>query len=130
VETRLAELKSNKDYGSYVSAGVFDPIRLSMAIFCVDLFSDDRISCNPVIVGMILFAIVLKQSDKLNEKWTDFVENSGLYWHFVDLVWIFCFLCFTSSEENSIRFSGGTASCHINSLDWFSCSRRPQHASR
>jgi cytochrome c oxidase subunit 3 len=27
----------------------------------------------------------------LNEKWTDFVENSGLYWHFVDLVWIFLF---------------------------------------
>jgi cytochrome c oxidase subunit 3 len=24
-------------------------------------------------------------------KWTDWVENSGLYWHFVDLVWIFLF---------------------------------------
>lgn len=44
-----------------------------------------------VIVGMILFAIVLKQGSQLNEKWTDFVENSGLYWHFVDLVWIFLF---------------------------------------
>ena len=32
----------------------------------------------------------LKQRE-LNEKWTDFVENSGLYWHFVDLVWIFLF---------------------------------------
>ena len=40
---------------------------------------------------MILFAIVIKQGSKLNEKWTDFVENSGLYWHFVDLVWIFLF---------------------------------------
>jgi heme/copper-type cytochrome/quinol oxidase subunit 3 len=27
----------------------------------------------------------------LNEKWTDFMENAGLYWHFVDLVWIFLF---------------------------------------
>ena len=44
-----------------------------------------------VIVGMILFAVVLKQGSKLNEQWTDFVENSGLYWHFVDLVWIFLF---------------------------------------
>jgi cytochrome c oxidase subunit 3 len=44
-----------------------------------------------VIVGMILFAIALKQGSKLDEKWTDWVENSGLYWHFVDLVWIFVF---------------------------------------
>ena len=44
-----------------------------------------------VIVGMILFAIVLAQGSGLNERWTDFVENSGLYWHFVDLVWIFLF---------------------------------------
>lgn len=44
-----------------------------------------------VIVGMILFMIVLAQGANLNERWTDFVENSGLYWHFVDLVWIFLF---------------------------------------
>jgi len=44
-----------------------------------------------VIVGMILFVTVLAQGSKLDERWTDFVENSGLYWHFVDLVWIFLF---------------------------------------
>jgi cytochrome c oxidase subunit III len=44
-----------------------------------------------VIVGMILFALVLKEGPRLNEKWHDWVENSGLYWHFVDLVWIFLF---------------------------------------
>ena len=27
----------------------------------------------------------------LNEKWADWVENCGLYWHFVDIVWIFLF---------------------------------------
>lgn len=42
-----------------------------------------------VIVGMILFGIVL--FSKMDEGWTDWVENSGLYWHFVDLVWIFLF---------------------------------------
>jgi len=52
-----------------------------------------------VIVGMILFVIVLKQGSKLDGSWTDFVENSGLYWHFVDLVWIFFSLCFTSFSE-------------------------------
>lgn len=42
-----------------------------------------------VIVGMILFARPLTST--LDERWTDWVENSGLYWHFVDLVWIFLF---------------------------------------
>jgi cytochrome c oxidase subunit 3 len=44
-----------------------------------------------VVVGMILFALVLKEGERLNEKWHDWIENSGLYWHFVDLVWIFLF---------------------------------------
>lgn len=44
-----------------------------------------------VVVGMILFGIVLLQGSKLDGTWIDFVENSGLYWHFVDLVWIFLF---------------------------------------
>lgn len=44
-----------------------------------------------VLVGMILFGLVLMQGPRLNEQWTDWVENSGLYWHFVDLVWIFLF---------------------------------------
>ena len=42
------------------------------------------------IVGMILFVIPLLNSSKF-EEYTDWVENSGLYWHFVDLVWIFLF---------------------------------------
>lgn len=44
-----------------------------------------------VIVGLILFLIILIQGPWLSAKWADFVENSGLYWHFVDLVWIFLF---------------------------------------
>lgn len=44
-----------------------------------------------VIVGMILFGMALAQGSQLNERWCNWVENSGLYWHFVDLVWIFLF---------------------------------------
>lgn len=43
-----------------------------------------------VIVGMILFLFPLLTT-RLDAKWNDWVENSGLYWHFVDLVWIFLF---------------------------------------
>ncbi|WP_437223176.1 cytochrome c oxidase subunit 3 [Planctomicrobium sp. SH661] len=44
-----------------------------------------------VLVGMILFLMVLAQGSQLSDKWSNWVENSGLYWHFVDLVWIFLF---------------------------------------
>ena len=44
-----------------------------------------------VLVGMLLFAVVVMQGSRLDSSWTDWVENSGLYWHFVDLVWIFLF---------------------------------------
>ncbi|MFO1021461.1 MAG: cytochrome c oxidase subunit 3 [Planctomycetales bacterium] len=46
-----------------------------------------------VIIGMILFAVILKRglANTLGAKDSDFVENAGLYWHFVDLVWIFLF---------------------------------------
>lgn len=46
-----------------------------------------------VIVGMILFGLVLVKGAKLGVNPDDAVilENAGLYWHFVDLVWIFLF---------------------------------------
>lgn len=46
-----------------------------------------------VVVGMILFAIILKlgYTNQLGIQHSGLVEYSGLYWHFVDLVWIFLF---------------------------------------
>jgi len=42
-----------------------------------------------VIIGLIAFAILLTMT--LDSKTAGVVENVGLYWHFVDLVWIFLF---------------------------------------
>jgi cytochrome c oxidase subunit III len=42
-----------------------------------------------VVVGLIVFAVLLGYT--LNRKHADMIENAGLYWHFVDLVWIFLF---------------------------------------
>ena len=92
VKDLLKEMKANEQYGSYVSAGVFDPHPIVYGnIFASCYFLMTGFHAVHVIVGMILFAVVLKQGSGLNEKWTDFLENSGLYWHFVDLVWIFLF---------------------------------------
>ena len=42
-----------------------------------------------VLVGLIVFAILLMY--RLGPKRAGMIENAGLYWHFVDLVWIFLF---------------------------------------
>jgi cytochrome c oxidase subunit 3 len=46
-----------------------------------------------VIIGMIMFAVIiwLGMASKLGSQHAILVENFGLYWHFVDLVWIFLF---------------------------------------
>jgi heme/copper-type cytochrome/quinol oxidase subunit 3 len=46
-----------------------------------------------VILGVVMFAIViwLGLANRLAAQHTLVVENFGLYWHFVDLVWIFLF---------------------------------------
>ena len=42
-----------------------------------------------VAVGLLVFGIMLTWT--LNAKRAGAIENAGLYWHFVDLVWIFLF---------------------------------------
>lgn len=44
-----------------------------------------------VLVGLIFFAVPLVTGAVFNAAKANFVENIGLYWHFVDLVWIFLF---------------------------------------
>ncbi|MFO1066862.1 MAG: cytochrome c oxidase subunit 3, partial [Pirellulales bacterium] len=42
-----------------------------------------------VFIGLIVFLCILPK--KLDAKKAGLLENSGLYWHFVDIVWIFLF---------------------------------------
>ena len=46
-----------------------------------------------VLVGMLMFGMLLYRglTNTLGPDQELFVENAGLYWHFVDLVWIFLF---------------------------------------
>ena len=44
-----------------------------------------------VIIGLYMFLMVLMKGHRLNISDATLVENIGLYWHFVDLVWIFLF---------------------------------------
>jgi cytochrome c oxidase subunit 3 len=44
-----------------------------------------------VIIGLFMFLLVLMKGHRLCADDAILVENIGLYWHFVDLVWIFLF---------------------------------------
>ena len=89
VEKQLKTLQGNEQWG-HVFKSVHDPHPILYGnIFASCYFLMTGFHALHVIIGMLLFWIVLKQSNL--EGWHDFVENSGLYWHFVDLVWIFLF---------------------------------------
>ena len=46
-----------------------------------------------VLIGVIVFIVLLRMSIKgsINKNCSITLENSGLYWHFVDIVWIYLF---------------------------------------
>jgi cytochrome c oxidase subunit 3 len=44
-----------------------------------------------MVIGIGLLAVLLANSRKYGPAYYTPVENSGLYWHFVDIVWIFLF---------------------------------------
>jgi len=89
VESQLTALKANEQWG-YVFKSVHEPHPILYGnIFASCYFLMTGFHALHVIIGMLLFWIVLKQTNL--QGWHDFVENSGLYWHFVDLVWIFLF---------------------------------------
>jgi len=91
VQKKLEELKKNPEY-----AGILQHVELHFPIKYGNIFASTYFLMTGfhaihVIVGMILFANPVWFVHKLDENWADYVENSGLYWHFVDLVWIFLF---------------------------------------
>ena len=90
VKDYLAEIKSDEVYGPDVQSGVFEPHPVLYGnLFASIYFLMTGFHAIHVLVGMILFGMAL--FSKLDEDWIDWVENSGLYWHFVDLVWMFLF---------------------------------------
>ena len=91
VEHKLEEMKKNPQYGRLIS-GVHEPHPIPYGnLFASCYFIMTGFHAIHVVIGMILWGIPILQGMNLNEKWADWVENCGLYWHFVDLVWIFLF---------------------------------------
>lgn len=90
-ETLLHDMTEDEKYGSIIAGLHMSHPILYGNLFASTYFLMTGFHAIHVIVGMILFAMALAQGSKLNENWSNWVENAGLYWHFVDLVWIFLF---------------------------------------
>ena len=56
----------------------------------------DGVAYLAMIIGLIviLWAMVRVKQGKISSERTLFLENTGLYWHLVDLIWIYLFPLF------------------------------------
>jgi cytochrome c oxidase subunit 3 len=100
IEDRLKAiplLEEHADHGlnHHFAEGRFRPwLQLPMVIPSGNMFASTYFLLTGfhalhVLVGLIVFVIALPMT--INAARAGFIENIGLYWHFVDLVWIFLF---------------------------------------
>ncbi len=91
VNDRVEKLKEDEKLGPLL--GSLQPAHpmLYGNLFASNYFLMTGFHALHVIIGLIMFALVLKKGSQLCLADATFVENIGLYWHFVDLVWIFLF---------------------------------------
>jgi cytochrome c oxidase subunit III len=89
-EEELAKLQQSHPQFSKVHA---PHVILYGNIFASTYFLMTGFHALHVIIGMLMFGIVIALGMKgtLGSQHALMVENFGLYWHFVDLVWIFLF---------------------------------------
>jgi cytochrome c oxidase subunit III len=85
------KMQADPEIGPFVAGYEVTRIRpiLYGNLFASNYFLMTGFHAIHVIVGLILFVLALKTPLAIAN--AVFVENIGLYWHFVDLVWIFLF---------------------------------------
>ena len=88
------EYKSKFDHGYYpgtlfTGEGPFESLHIFFGLY----FTITGLHAIHVIVGMVLIAWLIYRVSKgeVNKEYFTPVEMVGLYWHFVDVVWIFLF---------------------------------------
>ena len=91
VEHKIHELNESKTLGPLMGGlHVSQPI-LYGNLFASNYFLMTGFHAIHVIVGLMMFILVLMKGSRLCVEDAYLIENIGLYWHFVDLVWIFLF---------------------------------------
>ena len=68
------------------------PVAFGGYFFGITGFHGFHVTCG-VIINIIMY-IKTVRGDFAKRGHYEMIEKAGLYWHFVDLVWVFVFLCF------------------------------------
>ena len=84
------------DHGMYPGSELMQELSHGDMLFFGLYFFMTGLHAVHIIVGMVMIGVSLVQvrSGKINSGRYSLLENSGLYWHLVDLIWIFLFPLF------------------------------------
>ena len=79
--------------GIFEVTGEYAPIASQMRMFMVLYFALTGMHALHMIIGIGILAVITRMAIKgeFSPQWYSPVEIFGLYWHFVDIVWIFLF---------------------------------------
>ena len=91
VNDKVEELHKSKSLGPLIASLQPSHPILYGNLFASNYFLMTGFHAIHVIVGLLMFILVLMKGSRLCVDDAYLIENIGLYWHFVDLVWIFLF---------------------------------------
>jgi cytochrome c oxidase subunit 3 len=83
-------------HGIYPGSDILAQMGAGETLFFGLYFAMTGLHALHIIVGLILLTVMLFKviSGSINDRYYIQLENSGLYWHLVDLIWIFLFPLF------------------------------------
>jgi cytochrome c oxidase subunit 3 len=79
-------------FGANLSVNQYGPPLFAALFFFITGFHGFHVSSGVVINFIVFFNVVVGTYDRRGHY--EMVEKAGLYWHFVDLVWVFVFTLF------------------------------------
>ncbi|OIP00924.1 MAG: cytochrome C oxidase subunit III [Bacteroidetes bacterium CG2_30_33_31] len=90
------EWTNHIDHGLFMGNDVFNELARGEGMFLFLYYFMTGLHGIHVIVGSVLLAMVIYKiyKGKINQPNLVFHENAGLYWHLVDLIWIYLFPLF------------------------------------
>jgi len=90
------EWTSKFEHGLFPGMDHFDGLPLGERLYFYLYFFMTGLHALHVIVGGVFIAVVIRliKKGKVTKERYSLLENSGLYWHLVDLIWIYLFPLF------------------------------------
>ena len=84
------------DHGIWPGSPLLEELGKGDILFFALYFFMTGLHALHIIIGMVLIAVIMVRvkKDKLSFDNFQLLENGGLYWHLVDLIWIFLFPLF------------------------------------